>query len=342
MKKYFLFIFITIILQSCKDNSDGIIRIEEFASMSLVADSLNLSGQIIVPRKIFRLGECLALFEDSDNDGCIHFYTLDGKYLKKTCKIGNSKEEFISPNVFKNGKDILIISLKGNYERITYDSGEIIEHTMQLVENEDVRVGNNFIAALNDGGYILDNPTCSEMFAVISSTGERHDYSFYPSDFSESIDAFYKKNVLSVFAASMTYSLDSLFLSFTYYPCVKVITAEGRQCSSIKLYSKYSNEYVLKNNIPHFISPILFYTCATSTEKYYYALYQNGTKEELKNNIGKSEIHKFNKEGVLLDRFILDRRIYNFDVSSNDSVIYALGINRDLNTEVYCYKMRIW
>lgn len=341
MKKYFLFIFITIIFHSCKDNSDGVIRIEGIENMSLIADSLNLSNQIISPRKIFLLGEYLALFEDSDNEGCVHFYTLDGKYFKRTCRIGNSKDEFISPNVFKNGKDIIIISLKGNYKRISSYLDQIIENEMQSIENKDLKVGNNFISVLSDGGYVLDNPICSEMFSVITSSGERLDCSFYPSDFSESIDSFYKKNVLSVYSASMSYSLDSLFLSYTYYPCVKVITADGRLCSSFKLLSENKNEYILKNNIPHFNNPTLFYTYSTSTENYYYALYQNGTRKELKNNIGQSEIHKFNKRGALVNRYVLDRRIYNFDVSINDSVIYALGINKDLNSEIYCYKMGI-
>ena len=247
MKKCHLVLFISIILISCQNNIDNTIFIEKINSISLKADSLYLSEQIIFPRKIFQLGELIVLFEDTDSDGCIHCYTLDGQYLRKTCRIGNSNDEFISPNVFKNGKDILIISLKGNYKRISCYENQIIEHDMLTIMNKDLTIGNNFIACLMDGGYILDNPKCPEMFTFISSLGERSDYSIYPSGFQKSIDNFYKKNVLSVYAASISSSSDSLFLAYTYYPCVMIVTPDGHICSSNRLNEDKKNQYIVKN-----------------------------------------------------------------------------------------------
>lgn len=88
-----------------------------------------------------------------------------------------------------------------------------------------------------------------------------------------------------------------------------------------------------------FENPTLFYTITASSNNCFWALYQSKNGDQLKERNGVSEIHKFSKDGQIIERIVLDRIVYHFSITPNEEYIYTLAFNQQFTTDVVRYNL---
>lgn len=336
MKKVgLILIVLAVSVVSCRRYSqDRNIDLSGIERVVLSADTLGLSQYLLAPRKVFAIGDSIVVFEPKDMKGFLHFYDKHGSLVWKYGMIGNAGNEYVSPNVFANGQSLVILSMNGTYVEMKRGGAE--PDCMHVVENKALAMGNNFLALASDGIVIMESASSEDMLVFLGPDGNETGYNHYPVDIPEKIHAFVKKEVIASCTYAISSGLDTLFQAFKYYPSAGVISVrDGNSCYNAFSVEKY-NDYKLKDGIPYYDDPVLFYTYAASSGKYFYALFQNETKSSLYKG-GVSEVHMFSREGRLIRRYVLDRIIYHFSVSQDDTVIYALGLNGEELAELYVY-----
>lgn len=333
------FILLSVSVISCqRHRQERLAILDNSESILLSADSLSISNDLLSPRKVFVLGDRMAVFEPKDVEGFLHLYDKEGSFICKYGIVGNAKNEYISPNIFANGKSLIVLSMNGTYSEIESSGDQLLIGETQTIEDKSLSMGLNFLA-LGAGGYsIIESASSHHMLVFSGPDGKIVEYDNYPTDIPESIDAFYKKEVISSCSYAISDKLDTLFQAFKYYPSVGVISVRDRHWDSTVLPFRNVNEYKIKDGIPYYEDPILYYTYAASSGDYFYALFQNGTKTSISSG-GRSEIHVFSHDGILIKRYVLDRRIYHFAVNQDDTAIYALGLNKELLAELYVYHL---
>lgn len=335
-----IFIILAVILASCRNGSQNdFIDIGSVECVSLRADSLGLSGRLMAPKKIFTSAGYIALFESKDTEGFLHFYTADGQYSGRYGVTGKARGEYVSPNVFANGEALVIVSMDGTYEEIRYDSGSAAESGRGTVTNKALAAGVNFIALTSEEGLVFESASSEDMLVLQNADGSMSAVNHYPVKIAEKIDPFLKKNVISSCSYAISYSRDTLFAAFRNYPSAGFLSLSDGRWLCTGLETMESNEYRLKEGVPYYEDPVLFYTYAASSGKYFYALFQNSVKEEMASPGRVSEIHCFSTDGRILKRYVFDRRVYHFSVTEDGSKVYALGLDADYEPEVYVYNL---
>ncbi len=100
-------ILLLIVLAACQSNKLVELNLEQVHRETLKSDSLGMSGKMKAPRKVFVVGDYLALLEDKDKQGFLHFYDMDGKFVSKYGIIGRAAQEFFIPNVFPDADSLI-------------------------------------------------------------------------------------------------------------------------------------------------------------------------------------------------------------------------------------------
>lgn len=331
---------VSAVLASCQGGrgTDKTIDITEVRTERLEADSLNAGDILIAPRKIFTVGKRLAVLEDKDAEGFIHFFDTEGKFLGKYGTVGNSGEDYILPNVFACGESLLAVSMDGSFCVVSYGEDGPAAGERQYPDDRELCMGPSFMAIAKDSSLIIESSSSEDMITIITKDGSAYGYSHYPIEPPDGIPESFMKTVISSCSYAVSFGGDTLFTAFKYYPAAGTATVKGEKTGNVWLQTDRHNNFRIRDGVPYYGDPVLFYTYSSSSEKYFYALFQNGRKDRLEQE-GTSEIHRFTRNGELVDRFILDRRIYHFSVSSDDSRLFALGIDGDLMPEVYSYNI---
>ena len=339
--KMILVLVLTVSVVSCKrPGQEQIIHLNEIDGVSLKADSLNLADDLLAPRKVFVLDSSIVVFEPRDTGAFLHFYDQSGSLTWKYGVTGNARNEYLSPNVFANGESLVILSMNGKYREIKKEGNEVEIGELQSLGKESLALGVNFLSLTSDGGTLVERASSDDMLVFSTSDGREFGYNEYPVDIPEKMHAYLKKNVISSSSYVISHELDTLFIAYKYYPVVGTVSVQDRHSYRTALSVSENNRYKIKGGIPYYDDPILFYTYASSSGKYFYALFQNGSKSSIK-EAGESEIHVYSQDCKLQKRYVLDRRIYHFAVSQDDSMIYALGINKDYLAELYVYYINL-
>lgn len=338
MRRFSFILLLSALFSACQaDRQELVFDLDATEQILLTADSLNMSETLSAPRKVFVIGDNIAVFEPQDVDGILHFYDEKGQLLTQYGQVGKAHNEFISPNAYINGETIILLSMDGRFCEINYADGEINVGGIQSSGNKSLATAANFVAFSRDGGYVVDSGTSDDMLVLIGKDGNKSAYNNYPIDLPEKMPSRLKKEIIARCSYSIANSLDTLFMAYMNYPSFGVVSLSDKKTLCARLSIKENNTYRLNSGVPYYKEPILFYTYTTSSRKYFYALFQNGTKKSMHQG-GTSEIHVFSRRGELLERYVLDRRIYHFAVAPDDGVIYALGVNGDSLTELYVYK----
>lgn len=333
-------LIMSVVLVACQSGrQEDFYGLRDVQTVSLKSKSMGLADSLLAPRKVFVLGSDLAVFEDKDKDGFLHFFTTDGAHIKNIGRLGNAPDEYISPNVFKNGDYLLVVSMNGEYSSIQIDGEKIQLSSVRSIENKGISMGMNFFAKTADG-IVLEGTSTEDMLTFISDKDEKTVVNPFPIDnIPNEIDPFYKKSIIAPCSYAISYSLDTLFMSFKYYPVNCVVSISDKKVLFNKMRDAESgNIFRIKNGVPYYDNPNVFYTYSASSKNYFYALFQNADRDHMRKS-GCSEIHVFRKDGAFLKRYILDRRIYHFDVNKEGTAIYALGINEELLSEIYVYSI---
>lgn len=339
-KNLFPLLAVSAVLASCWGGrgTNDTIDITGVRTERLEADSLNAGDLLLAPRKIFTVGKRLAVLEDKDVEGFIHFFDAEGKFLGKYGTIGRSGEDYILPNVFACEESLLAVSMDGSFSVVSYGEDGPSAGKRLYPDDRKLFMGPNFMAIAKDSSLIIESSSSEDMITVVTKDGTAYGYSHYPIELPDGIPEFFMKTVISSCSYAISFGGDTLFTAFNYYPAAGTATVRGIRTGNVWLQTDRHNSFRIRDGIPYYENPILFYTYSASSEKYFYALFQNGRKNRLEQE-GRSEIHRFTRNGELVDRFILDRRIYHFSVSRDDSRLFALGTDGNLMPEIYSYNI---
>ena len=253
------------------------IESDAISPVFLYADSLNLSEKFLAPRKVFILDEGITVFEPQDANGFLHFYDGAGNFKGKYGSIGGAKYEYISPNVFANGESVIVLSVDGRYSEIKESGAGCETVTIREIGNKSIAAGVGFLVMDSHGEIIVSSASSDDMLVFVDSSGKESGYNYYPVDNREKMDAYVMNNIISSCTYSISNRRDTLFQVFKYYPVAGVISLDDKQSVYKALAVENDNEYIVKDGIPHYEDPVLFYTYAASSRKYFYALFQNGT-----------------------------------------------------------------
>lgn len=337
MNRLNVVILLLIVLAACQSNKLVELNLEQVHRETLKSDSLGMSGKMKAPRKVFVVGDYLALLEDKDKQGFLHFYDMDGKFVSKYGIIGRAAQEFFIPNVFPDADSLIVLSMDGKYTDIYCEGSEIKMTPIKRIGNKNLNMGLNFIAKTLKGDLVVDSELSTDMLTVISGNEKTVGYNIYPFDTKGDIDSYLKKNVIFSCSYALAHSPNACFVAFKNYPVFGFQPLNGGKPVFKGLSVDKKNEYEVHKGTPYYSNPILFYTYAVSSDSHCYALYQNAEKKEMAKGV--SEIHVFDFTGNMIRRYILDQRIYHFAVRKDDSAIYALGLNEQHLSELYVFDL---
>lgn len=310
---------------ACGGEVPGDVSLEDIPAFELTAETLDPEEELLAPRKVFALQECLVLFESKNTAGFLRFIDKrDGRTLATYGNIGNAEDEFLQPNLFASDSALMIVSIRDHFRKVGFRDGRVTERIIRPTDTK-AAFGANFAATTPGGTVVVSSPSYPDRLIFLRADGSRNSLNDYPIDMPRGIDPYYYKEVIFQVAYATSPTGEQLFAAAQHYPIAQVIDAEDLTQTTLRLKSSRRNTLTLQEGIPTFDDPVLFYTYACASREFFYALYQQARTGEMRQ--GRSEIHLFDRSGRLLRRYPLDRRIYHFTVEADDSRLYALSLD---------------
>jgi hypothetical protein len=304
----------------------------------VVGVPFDTSPELLAPRQIYATLGAVALFDRNNKNGFLSFFDKQTGVLRQSWGTeGRGPGEFILPRIVATQKGLTVTSADANYRKLRFtDSLEIA--LLDMGEYEEKLIGSNFLFIVNDSRVISVKEGPNQLQILNLQTGEEEHANYHPLKMPRNIDPVALNS--TVFQAHYAYHEDSerLFVAYQYHPIASVIDAAGNGLVGETRFDSFRND-IKKDDQGGwaYVDPTLGYTFTAVSDNFFYALYQGSNRKILSANIQKSEIHKYDMSGRLIERILVDEPVYHFSVELDDSKIYAMFLDSEFIAKVCIY-----
>jgi hypothetical protein len=256
-------------------------------------------------------------------------FSYNGSYIRRG-RGPNEEQEFFNPNMRKIRGNAIIYQTPSSIKTVeftTLQDSVFIGKTFELFENiinfqRVFMVGNIFY------GYSANLGLSSEFHGYDSITKSIFEFGAELGPYIEEGASPELEN------KRVTVKPDeSLFAaSYLYFPIIRIFNSTD---GLVKRDIRYVQDFVFPDAMmidnpttEQEDSIYFYYTIVNSTQNYIYALYYGKTIAETDRSIDRSNtIHVYDWYGNPVKEIILDREVFSFDVSEDDSFIIASSMN---------------
>lgn len=338
MKKITLFLLLAA-MSACQ--SREIISLDSIPSIPLSGKTLTITPEVLAPRYIYVTQGALALFDSHNEGGFLSFFDKTTGLRRDVYGIiGRGPGEYLIPRITETQKELILTSISNDVYKIEF--ADSLSVTPMLLNLQDETNGANFLFNIDESSVILVKEGTEQLTILDKNSGEKGSKSYYPVDVDGEINPAILNN--TIFQAHYNYHQDErrLFIAYQYHPIISVVDVTDYSLVANTQFDGVHNSFEKDGANLTSLNPTLGYTFTSVSDHYFYALYQNANRETLKKYTNKPEIHKYDLSGKFIERFSLDRSVYNFTVERNDSRIYALSLNQEtLDAEVVIFELPV-
>ena len=331
MRAFYVMI-ILLVLASCQDKKLVSIDLGSVSKTHIKGETLGNIG-LQNPRKIFFLNGTIALFDNASTDGFLWFIDPEnGELIKRFGVEGRGPKEFLNPNIFQHENSVLIQTIDG---RTFLLDTSCTPKEILTKDKSTIRVGCNYIGLFTDSTFVVSSPSTEDRINFVNINASKQ-YNKYPFKVPQNLQMLKE----TIFDASydISDSRQNLVVANRYYPILEIIDFKTLETEVFQIIDNgIKNSYNIQNGVAYFNNPVLKYTKCFAGKKGIYCLYHNATEEEAMETL--PEIHLISYDGQLMKRYALDYIIYDFTLSEDENVIYALGMSREFLPEIRVYDL---
>jgi hypothetical protein len=350
MKKYLFYgVIINALLQiygcsNVKNNYELIIYedINSFSKQKIELTKIETEEYLMAPRRIWMQDSVLILNDNGySENGFLRFYTNSGKFITKFGRIGNGPDEYLNPRFTKIKDSIIIIATNKKYTSLSLKNieNDTSFFVNTIVLKDETLYTSNYFFPINDTLIIVNTTSEYQFFIYNKESNIKRQINNYPDEHGKNVSGFCLNTTVYDAFYNVNPSKEHILVAYKYYSAIDIIDVINFSTRRIKFENKSPNTYrIIDPQNVKFENPLIQYTFSYCTDTYFYLLYQNATREDLKQNKNKSEIHVFDWKGNIIKRYALNQPIYNFAVSDNDDYLYALGLDEKLDPQLYVAK----
>lgn len=331
MRAFYVLIFI-LVLASCQDKNVLSIDLESVSKTHLNGETLG-NIELQNPRKIYFLNGTIALFDKASTNGFLWFIDPEnGELIKRYGVEGRGPKEFLNPNIFQHDDSVLIQTIDGR--TFLVDTSCTPKEILKK-DKSTIRVGCNYIGLFSDSTFVVSSPSTEDRINFVNIKGTKQ-YNKYPFKVPKNLQMLKE----TIFDASydISDSRQSLVVANRYYPIIEIINFKTLETNVFQIIDNgIKNSYDIQNGVAYFNDPVLKYTKCFAGKKGIYCLYHNATEEDAMDTL--PEIHLISYDGQMMQRYALDYIIYDFTLSEDEDMIYALGMSREFLPEIRVYNL---
>jgi hypothetical protein len=335
--KAFLLV-LTIFLYGCKGEKEYDI-FDGFPKKGLIS-----SEEFFVP-VVFSSGENLILTEDLiivvDTKSDFVFHTFDrfsfsykGSYLRRG-RGPNEEEEIFNPYMRKVGRNKLLYQTPNNVKTVFLD---VEEERVEIIENIELLFNlgefkDMFFLEDNLIGYNIESPERKEFFGFNPVAGKRFGFGgnlpCLGREIQEESLVFIEGKVISVKPDQTLFAAG--YINFPILRIFEPRTGMPLSDTRLNLNQPFPDAYVSGSaTLEQYYQVFLNYQRIVSTNNLIYLLHRGESIGNI-NKKGSPDIsniiHVFDWDGQPIKELELDREIYAFDVSDDDSFLVAVSMN---------------
>lgn len=343
-------IIVLIVLFSCTrtSNDTQLISVDDIESIDIKSTEIHLDEMPMFPKGCKVIDSVLILFEPKLRDGFISLYSLNNNNLiKRFGKIGNGPCDFIDPRFFpnyqfeNNERSILIgdsrYLYKLNIDSIISGYNKCESSILSYVPAE--MKGYNYILDITDTHITANITSDAQVSKFDLSNNKKETRSFYSKFSGININDFsYATQLYDGYYTSFN---DKIIIAYKNLKQIDLISPTSNSIKNIRFTNYNVNLDKMKEiddfNIRFEDNALYFYSYVFCTNSYFYALYWNATKAEIKENKAIPHIQMFNSNGELVKILKPDIAISYFCVDEKKSLIYAIGMSSEEELKIYSF-----
>ena len=311
------------------------VNLSEVASERLTGSVIPCPEEVAFAQRIFSLQGRFALLDDA-NEGFLHFYDAEWNPVCRFGRVGRAEDEFVLPKVLSSRERLYVFSVSGRYAELSFAGPDSLSVRFDAPSSPEGAEGLYYYVKYPSGEVVMSTSTEARM--LVTAGQSKRPLDIFPVREYEEIGNFYKKEVIFESAYASSSKEETVLACGKYQPYIELFDIPGRRYECRRIADLKDNEVSFRNNAPVYESPVSFYTFATFSGEHYYALFQNAGTAEMEAG-GISEVHKIDRSGEIVSRYILDRRVYSFCVEESTSAIAALFLTEDYEPGIVRYVM---
>lgn len=325
-------------LSACK--GDKTISLDSVPTTRLHGEVLAVSPEVSAPRHIYTTRGALVLFDSQNKEGFLSFFDKrTGERRAAYGTIGRGPGEYLSPRITETQKGLTLSSPGG--DTYTLEFADSLEITPLPSKFQKETIGSNFIFDVDDSSVIFVKEGVEQLTILDKRSGEQTSKSYYPVNIGGATNPATLNN--TIFQAHYAYHEDGrrLFMAYSYHPIISVVDVNDYSLVTHTRFDGIRNTLESDGENQTYLDPVLGYTFTSVSDNYFYALYQNADEATLRKNANEPEVHKYDLSGNFVERYVLDRPVYNFTVEKDDSKIYALSLDAEFIPRVLVFELQI-
>lgn len=343
--KYF-FLSLTILTVSCESDNKNVslIKMNDIASYpktEIISELFNVNDSVFFPENIW-IYDSVLLAQVSGNTNILRLYSLNnGEKLNEFINVGRGGNEYVSPHIFKNDSENMIINDKMHFDIINipdalksgrYKSSKIKVPGLNAI---------NYLSEIKENYLVYNSFSSDDQLNFINlDNNEITEYNNYPKiNGLDKIPNFIANT--QVFSSVKNQNKDKIFMGYELYPILDILDKESMNVKRISfpIDYKYNNITIVDNLNAVIDNRYYCYTDTYITNNFLYLLYMGASEENLSMLNVFPEIHKFSFEGDLINRYILDLPISKIAITDEDTECYAIGIKPDFEIEIIKFQL---
>jgi len=326
---------ILICVLSCSGENESYTEFLRFPSESkIVSQAFKVPPILFEPVTLMLIGNNVVIV-DNKSEFIFHLFDASefnfiGRFIRRG-RGPNEEQEFFNPYMRKVRNNSIIYQTPTNIKTVSFTSGKdslYISRTFELFDN-----------IINFQRVFMINGV---FYGYSGELGLSTEFHFFDPEkkeiveFGSGLGPYMEDGVSIEFENKrITVKPDETFFaaSYLYFPIIRIFNSYTGLVSS---ETRYKNGFDFPNSIKGKCTsneqenfPIFFYELIHSTHNYIYALYNGNTPSVSEKTLDRSNIiHVFDWDGNPVKKLILDREIFAFDVSEDDSFIVAVSMNQ--------------
>jgi hypothetical protein len=336
---------IALFVASCSHNGasspDELVEmdaIDSYPSKNVSVSRFNIYDSLFFPKNIWISDTVLVMQTEGDKE-IFRLYSLStGEKLRSFGNMGRAGNEYISPEMFQNDSENMIVSDRMKFDMVNIPA-LLNENRYTPVRMElPVLSAVNFIAKIDDSNIVFNSGSLDNQLNFVKVNGdEQINYNKSPqiAGVPELTDFVAQTQV---FRSVACYNGVVIFMGYAYYPILDIVDPISHTVKRISfpIQDKYNRVTVVDKLNSVMDNRYYCYNDICVTDDYLYLLYFGAEEKDLESLDITPEIHKFDLDGNLKIRYILDMPITKIAVSENNAECYAIGF--DANYEDYIVK----
>lgn len=335
---FFLFLF------SCSSKKElKEIDPTSVVSKEVIGSTLKLDDPVLFPKGISVVDSLLFVYEAKQKDGFLSVYSLNSnKLLNKFGTCGGGPNDFQTIRYLQNtfihdNQEFLFGDETGLYvfQIDSLLSGKFYRNKVLDISKE--LAGYNYLIHYTDSLVVVNQTGDAQLsfFNCKSKTVAKKSYYKRFETLGNLSDFAYSTQVYDGFYAS-----NGAVISIAYknFKSIDFVSVNGNLLKKVSLTGSNYNLNKIKLIDEANISiedGIVYYTYTFPTKEKLYALCWNADKKKIREGIVNPEIHVFNWKGDLLSILKLDTPVSYFCVNQKGDRIYAIGLDKKMDFQIY-------